>query len=423
MLNVANILPSPLPKVGKLPDGWRRARLDDVANRASGHTLDQRKPEYWDGGIKWVSLADSGQLDRGYIEETEKEISALGVRHSSAVLLPAETVVISRDAGVGKSAVLKEKMAVSQHFIAWDCGPKDQIEPWFLYNWLQTQKPFFERMAVGSIIKTIGLPLFKRLTIDFPPLPEQHKIAEILRTWDEAIEKLEALRKANLKRRTWLRSHLFMGRTRLPGYTGEWREVTLGEVLTEHCLKGTGVEEVFSVSVHKGLVNQIEHLGRSFAAAKTGHYNRVLPDDIVYTKSPTGDFPLGIIKRSKISAEVIVSPLYGVFTPATRALGIILDGLFESPIAVRNYLHPLVQKGAKNTIAITNRRFLEGKLRLPMDHAEQSAIAEVVEVSQAELTAIEAEIKALTCQKRGLMQKLLTGEWRVDVSSSAGVTA
>jgi type I restriction enzyme S subunit len=125
-------------------------------------------------------------------------------------------------------------MAVSQHFIAWDCGPKGLIEPWFLYFWLQVQKPYFERMALGSTIKTIGLPLFKRLTIDFPALPEQRKIAEILRTWDEAIEKLEALRTANLQRRIWMRSHLFTGRARLHGFTGEWREVTLGEVLTEH---------------------------------------------------------------------------------------------------------------------------------------------------------------------------------------------
>jgi type I restriction enzyme, S subunit len=112
---------------------------------------------------------------------------------------------------------------------------------------------------------------------------------------------------------------------------------------------------------------------------------------------------------------VIVSPLYGVFTPETHALGVILDALFESPIAVRNYLHPLVQKGAKNTIAITNRRFLEGRLRLPMDPAEQAAIAEVVATTQAELACIDAEIDALTRQKRGLMQKLLTGEWRVKV--------
>lgn len=271
-----------------------------------------------------------------------------------------------------------------------------------------------ERRAHGGTMLGLNADALGSLMIPIPPLPEQRKIAEILRTWDEAIEKLEALRAANLQRRIWMRTHLFTGRARLPGFTGEWHEVALSKVLTEHGLKGTGAEEVFSVSVHKGLVNQIEHLGRSFAAAETGHYNRVLPGDIVYTKSPTGDFPLGIIKQSKVSQEVIVSPLYGVFTPATRALGVILDALFESPLAVRNYLHPLVQKGAKNTIAITNRRFLEGKLCLPMDRDEQSAIADVVEVSQAELAAIETEIDLLTRQKRGLMQKLLTGEWRVN---------
>lgn len=295
--------------------------------------------------------------------------------------------------------------------------PKKGVDKYWLYLALQVATRRIESNAHGfkSSLVHVQKDDITNQVIDLPPLPEQRKIAEILRTWDEAIEKLEALRAANLQRRIWMRTHLFTGRTRLPGYTGEWREVALGEVLTEHGLQGTGAEEVFSVSVHKGLINQIEHLGRSFAAADTGHYNRVLPGDLIYTKSPTGDFPLGIIKQSKIAAEVIVSPLYGVFTPATRPLGVILDALFESPLAVRNYLHPLVQKGAKNTIAITNRRFLEGKLTLPMDPAEQAAIAAVVEVSQAELTAIEAEIEALTRQKRGLMQKLLTGEWRVAV--------
>lgn len=404
----------PFPDLGgALPTGWRRARLDDVVDRASGHTPDQGKPEYWNGGVSWVSLADSAKLDQGYIEETDKQISHLGIRHSSAVLLPPETVILSRDAGVGKSAVLKNEMAVSQHFIAWSCSNKNVLDPWFLYAWMQTQKPFFERMAVGSTIKTIGLPIFKRLTIDFPPLPEQRKIAEILRTWDEALEKLTALRALNIRRRVWFRTHLFTGKVRLPGFTGAWRVVPLGEVLHEHGSKSTGAEEVYSVSVHKGLVNQVEHLGRSFSAANTDHYNRVLPGDIVYTKSPTGDFPLGIIKQSKIDCEVIVSPLYGVFTPQTYALGVILDALFESPMAARNYLHPLVQKGAKNTIAVTNSQFLEGKLRLPMDPAEQAAIADIVNASHAECAAIEAEIEALTRQKRGLMQKLLKGEWRV----------
>jgi len=269
--------------------------------------------------------------------------------------------------------------------------------------------------------QNLTIELCKELPVPDLPLPEQRKIAEILRTWDEALEKLTALRQLNIRRRVWFRTHLFTGKIRLPGFSGEWREVRLSDVLLEHGLSSTGAEEVYSVSVHKGLVNQVEHLGRSFSAANTDHYNRVLPGDIVYTKSPTGDFPLGIIKQSKIDRQVIVSPLYGIFTPQTYALGVILDALFESPLAARNYLHPLVQKGAKNTIAVTNSQFLEGKLRLPTDPAEQAAIADIVNASHAECASLEAKIEALTLQKRGLMQRLLTGEWRVTLASTEGV--
>lgn len=331
-------------------------------------------------------------------------------------ILVAGDLVVSVRGSIGVWAQVTDKNA------GWQISPnlirispnKEKVDPaFFAYSFSNGIRAVVQRAVQTQALPALGASDLKSMEISVPPLPLQRKIGEILRTWDDAIEKLEALRAANKHRRAWMRNHLFSGRARFSGYTTQWREVALSHVLTEHRLRGTGAEEVFSVSVHKGLVNQIEHLGRSFAAAETSHYNRVLPGDIVYTKSPTGDFPLGIIKQSKIAQEVIVSPLYGVFSPATRALGVILDALFESPIAVRNYLHPLVQKGAKNTIAITNRRFLEGKLRLPMDPAEQAAIAEVVEASQEELAAIEAEIEALTRQKRGLMQKLLTGEWRV----------
>lgn len=275
-------------------------------------------------------------------------------------------------------------------------------------------KRLVHRSVQSQALPALGASDVKGMHLVLPPLPEQRKIAEILRSWDEALEKLTALRALNIRRRVWFRTHLFTGRVRFPNFTAEWHEVRLSDVLHEHGSRSTGAEEVYSVSVHKGLVNQVEHLGRSFSAANTDHYNRVLPGDIVYTKSPTGDFPLGIIKQSKINREVIVSPLYGVFTPKTYALGVILDALFESPLAARNYLYPLVQKGAKNTIAVTNSQFLEGKLRLPMDPGEQAAIADIVNASHTECAGIEAEIEALTRQKRGLMQKLLTGEWRVN---------
>ena len=401
------------------PSGWKKTALDHVAEVQTGIA----KGKAVNGAavtLPYLRVANvqDGRVDLSVIKEITlkpSEVDRYSLRKGD---------VLFTEGGdfdkLGRGTVWNgeiEPCLHQNHVFAVRPNPS-RLLPEFLAFQAASQygRRYFQLSSKQSTnLASINSTQLKQFPVLLPSLSEQRKIAEILRTWDEAIEKLEALRAANLQRRVWMRTHLFTGRTRLPGYTGEWREVALGEVLTEHGLQGTGAEEVFSVSVHKGLINQIEHLGRSFAAAETGHYNRVLPGDIVYTKSPTGDFPLGIIKQSKISAEVIVSPLYGVFTPATRALGVILDALFESPIAVRNYLHPLVQKGAKNTIAITNRRFLEGKLRLPMDHAEQSTIAEVVEVSQAELTAIDAEIEALTRQKRGLMQKLLTGEWRVAV--------
>ncbi|NUP99089.1 MAG: restriction endonuclease subunit S, partial [Armatimonadetes bacterium] len=171
---------------GVLPKAWRVVLVDSVAQRGSGHTPNKKHPEYWNGGIKWVSLKDSDKLDRRYIADTEETISEAGLANSSAVLHPAGTVILSRDAGVGKSAIMQDTMAVSQHFIAWRCG--ELLDNHFLFYWLQFMKPEFERVAVGSTILTIGLPYFRKLRMLLPPLPEQRAIAALLGTWDRAIE-------------------------------------------------------------------------------------------------------------------------------------------------------------------------------------------------------------------------------------------
>jgi len=185
-----------------------------------------------------------------------------------------------------------------------------------------------------------------------------------------------------------------------------WEETKLKDVLTEHRLKSDGKCEVHSVSVHKGVINQIEHLGRSFAAADTLNYNLAKPYDVIYTKSPTGDFPFGVVKHNHKPHNVIVSPLYGVFSPANRHLGYIFDAYFESPIRTTNYLAPLTQKGAKNTLQISNERFLSSGIYLPHEEGEQQNIAECLS-SVDELIAAQArKLDTLKTHKKGLMQQL-----------------
>lgn len=176
---------------------WTEDLLEDLAKRGSGHTPSKAHPEYYGGGIKWVSLADSKRLDAGLIEETETEISAAGIENSSAVLHPAGSVLLSRDAGVGKSAVMGLDMAVSQHFIVWTCK-SDRLYNWFLYYSLQHKKPLFERIATGSTIRTIGLPFFVDMRLALPTLPEQKMIADCLVSLDLRItaqgQRVDALR-------------------------------------------------------------------------------------------------------------------------------------------------------------------------------------------------------------------------------------
>jgi type I restriction enzyme S subunit len=171
--------------VGRIPKNWTCSLLDEMAKRGSGHTPDKQKPEYWNEGIKWVSLTDSSKLDNLYIHDTMKKISQLGIENSSASLHPEGTVVMVRDAGIGKSAIITSPMAVSQHLMAWVCN--GNLDNYFLYYLLQLWKPKFEVIAMGSTIKTIGLPYFKKLQIPVPPIEEQKIISSALKSVDSKI--------------------------------------------------------------------------------------------------------------------------------------------------------------------------------------------------------------------------------------------
>jgi type I restriction enzyme S subunit len=188
-------------QVGRVPASWNVDLLDSVAKRGSGHTPNKQHVDYWNGDIKWVSLSDSKVLDNRYVYETDKEISLEGIKHSSAVLHRKDTVIVCRDAGIGRAGILgMDNMAVSQHFIAWRCGEK--LNYVYLYYLLQSWRKIFERIATGTTIKTIGLRFFKELFIPLPDIMEQKKIGEILWSIDDKIlvnkqlkEKLTALKK------------------------------------------------------------------------------------------------------------------------------------------------------------------------------------------------------------------------------------
>jgi len=162
--------------LGRIPSHWRVDRIKWAAEMVSGHTPDKKIASYWEGGdIPWVSLADTGQLrEVDYIASTAMMTTPDGIAHSSARILPAGTVVFSRDATIGLCAITRAGMAVSQHFIGWVCGPS--IRPEYLLLVLRSMTQELERLTMGATIATIGMPDVSSLVTPIPPLSEQDDI-------------------------------------------------------------------------------------------------------------------------------------------------------------------------------------------------------------------------------------------------------
>ena len=187
---------------------------------------------------------------------------------------------------------------------------------------------------------------------------------------------------------------------------GTWKKVFLSDVLTERKERNTNLFQVFSVSVSQGVVNQVDYLGRSFAAKDTSKYNVVHYGDLVYTKSPTGSFPYGIVKQSLSLENVAVSPLYGVYKPQSLAVGAYLHEYFMSEINTHNYLHPLIQKGAKNTINITNQRFLENCVLLPTNINELLQISKLLRSLNNKIKYQQDILQQYQKQKQYLLRQM-----------------
>ena len=405
-------------EVGVVPEDWDAILLDNVAKRGSGHTPDKKHPEYWNGDIKWISLADSYALDDLYISETSSRITPLGIANSSAVIHPAGTVVLSRDAGIGKSAIMGTAMAVSQHFMAWRCGPR--LDNKFLYYWLQREKPEFERIGNGSTIKTIGLPYFRGLKIPVPSLPEQRAIATALSDVDELISGLDRLiaKKRDLKQAAM--QQLLTGQTRLPGFQGEWKVKRLGDVgspyggLTGKTKADFGEGPARYITFMNVMSNVVIDCGTfpQVQVSPAESQNRAMKGDLFFNGS--SETPEEVAMCSVLLDEVRDVYLNSFCFGFRFHDGAAADGLF-----LAYYLRSKEGRELMKSLAQGSTRYnlskvalLKSPLRLPK-LPEQTAIATVLSEMDGELAVLEERREKTRALKQAMMHELLTGKTKL----------
>ena len=344
-----------------------------------GGTPKTSNESFWKGNIPWIQSSDliEGNL---FDIKPRKHISQEAVDKSATKLVPENSVAIVTRVGVGKLVFMPFSYATSQDFLSLsNLKTESQFTVYALYKKLQSELNAVQGTSIKGVTKDELLA--KEVTI--PCYEEQEKIGSYLHSLDNLItlhqrkyNKLLNVKKSMLEK-MFPKNESNIPEIRFKGFTDPWEQRKLEDYLTVSAEKNTGNiygrSDVLSVSGDYGIVNQIEFQGRSFAGASVSNYGVVQTGDVVYTKSPLKSNPYGIIKTNK-GKPGIVSTLYAVYHPKENAFSDFIQVYFEQHARMNNYMHPLVNKGAKNDMKVSAENALKGPVCFP-SRIEQESIS------------------------------------------------
>ncbi len=399
----------------KIPEGWSVKKISDLGNVVSGGTPDTNNPEYWDGNVLWVTPSEVSTLSNRFISNTERKITEKGLKESSAKLLPINSLIICTRATIGDCCINKVPMCTNQGFKN-IIVKNNNVD--FLYYLITKNKNELIRKACGSTFLEISKKDIDNLKFAIPPLPEQEKIARILGTWDEAIEKLSSLieQKKNLKK--GLMQRLLTGKTRLNGFTQPWNSILIRDFC--NIKRGGSPRPIddYLTSSNDGL-NWLK-IGDISSDAKYIYQteNKIKTEGLSKTTLVhSGDF---ILSNSMSFGRPYIMKIDACIHDGWLALTSIKKDVSKEFLFYLLSFSETQKKfnmcAAGSGVRNLNKDIVgEVKIQLP-PYYEQKAIADVLSTADEEIDLLNKKLEALKEQKKGLMQQLLTGQTRVKVN-------
>jgi Restriction endonuclease S subunits len=259
------------------------------------------------------------------------------------------------------------------------------------------------------------------LPIKTPPIYEQQKIAQILSTWNKAIEKLQSLIAAKQKRKKALAQQLMTGKKRFAEFTEQWKEVQLGKLFKEiHDKVGMGKVIPHSITAGTGFVSHEEKWGKDISGSQYENYTLLKKGQFSYNKGNSKKYACGCMYMLK-HADVIAVP--NVFISFERRQANVCNEFYEQYF-IADYcareLRRYITSGARSDglLNLNKADFFSIKVPYP-PFEEQQKIASVLAAADQEIEILQKQLTALKEQKKGLMQQLLTGKKRVSLGEAA----
>lgn len=392
--------------LGWIPEEWELKKLGEVGKVVSGLTYDptnissdgvlvlrssnikNRRLEFVDNVFVNVADGDFNPVQTGDI--------LICVRNGSKDLIGKNAIITEEANGLAFGAF----MAVFRS--EWNT---------FLHQLFDTDMYLKEiHKNLGATINSINGSDLRLFKIPFPPKEERLKIAAILSTWDEAITKTQQLIDQLQQRNKGLMQQLLTGKKRLKGFEGEWKRLHMYDVAKEMSLKNRDDKQltVLSCTKYDGLVPSLEYFGRRVFGSDTSTYKVVPLHHFAYA---TNHIEEGSIGYQSIFDEALISPMYTVF----KTDGQVHDDYLFKLLKSHHYIHEYCRRMEGSIDRRGGLRWDEFSkivIHLP-ELDEQIAIATLVNKAVEEVKLYQQKLAGLQQQKKGLMQKLLTGEVRV----------
>lgn len=282
--------------------------------------------------------------------------------------------------------------------------PKKNVDGRFLSLTLSHPRISYDFYRYANGITRFGLTTetYNKVKIPFPPLPEQKAIADLLFTWDEAIEKTERLIHAKEMRFKRLLNDLIY----LPTKENKWKQIRTKSLFQERKEAKRGDLPLLSITNGEGVIPREDTNRKDTSNEDKSKYLRICPGDIGYN---TMRMWQGVSALS--SLEGIVSPAYTICIPGEKLHPLFVAYLFKMPFMIHRF-YRYSQGLTSDTWNLKFPHFCEVKMPLPSIE-EQEQIAKTLSAARREIDLQKQLADKYKIQKRGLMQKILTGEWRV----------
>jgi type I restriction enzyme S subunit len=414
---------------------WKSDLLGNLAEMRSGGTPLSSVPEYYDGDIPWVSIADMTKAGK-YITSTGRNLTRAGLENCSAQIFPVGTVMYAMYASIGECSITELPLCSSQAILG--ISPSDSLFNQYLYYYLILLKPKVKSLGQHGTQANLNKSIVQNLRFPLPTLPEQQKIADCLSSLDELIaaqsRKVELLKthKKGLMQQLFPMEGETVPRLRFAGFEGEWEVVTFGDVFE---FKSTNSLSRDQLTLESGSIRNI-HYGDIHTKYQTlfrvesevvpyiadiESVERVSTDsflregDLVFADASEDTVDIGkSIEIVSLNNEPVLAGMHTILArPTFNSFESGFAGYLMKSLWVRNQIEREAQ-GTK-VLGISPKRLAKIRFSKPKVVAEQRQIVELLVTLDDQITEETQRLESLNIHKKGLMQGLFPSVKEIEI--------